>query len=499
MKRLLSAILLATLLATAVGAVSCAKKPSGSGTKQPQDTGTLSETDAWGRPMVASPLDPSLFYADQTVTVLCRDEWASAGQFVENELDSDVVRSAIVARNGMIKSRLGVDILTMPVQGGNWNANLNQKIRNEIAGNVFTFDMIANFAYYGSALAQEGYYYDLSKLSHLHTDQIWWNQDYLEQSVIGDRMYMVVNDACLLALRYTFVTFFNKNLLAAWVPDLNIYEAVENNEWTIDYFDRLLRDIGDGTEEGVRGMITSTSSQNIDAFFAGLGLRACTISEETGLPELSLNNDLTIACFEQVRNIFFENPGVTVNGIGTTDYIDARNLFAENRSVFSTGQLDNGGYFLETMSNAKFGILPMPKTDESVPYSTTPQDAYDFLAMPSGSMNTEKERAEMIGAVMEYMAYASYLTTKPSYFESITRLRYADAPDDAKMFDLIAQNIYYDFGMIYSSSITGIGTHLGHFWRSLFQNKLSNFISEYEKSGASYQIQLGGVIEMLTE
>ena len=69
----------------------------------------------------------------------------------------------------------------------------------------------------------------------------------------------------------------------------------------------------------------------------------------------------------------------------------------------------------------------------------------------------------------------------------------------SKMFDLIAQNIYYDFGMIYSSSITGIGTHLGHFWRSLFQNKLSNFISEYEKSGASYQIQLGGVIEMLTE
>ena len=114
-------------------------------------------------------------------------------------------------------------------------------------------------------------------------------------------------------------------------------------------------------------------------------------------------------------------------------------------------------------------------------------------------MNVEKARAEMIGAVMEYMAYASYLTTKPSYFESITRLRYSDAPDDARMFDLISKNIYYDFGMIYSSSIIGIGTHLGHFWRSLFQNRLSNFTSEYEKSGPSYQEKLEDVIGMLTE
>lgn len=56
----------------------------------------------------------------------------------------------------MIKSRLGVDIESMVVEGGSWNANLNQKIRNEISGNLFRFDMIANFAYYGSALAQEG-------------------------------------------------------------------------------------------------------------------------------------------------------------------------------------------------------------------------------------------------------------------------------------------------------------------------------------------------------
>lgn len=126
----------------------------------------------------------SLYFPDETVTVLSRDEWASSGQFIASELDADVVRDAIVERNAMIKSRLGVDIESMVVEGGSWNANLNQKIRNEISGNLFRFDMIANFAYYGSALAQEGYYYDLSKLPHLHTGEAWWNQDYIR--AVGD-------------------------------------------------------------------------------------------------------------------------------------------------------------------------------------------------------------------------------------------------------------------------------------------------------------------------
>lgn len=498
MRKLLSAVLLLALLTVSFGAVSCQKRPDSSETTA-TDNGTLPTTDRWGRPIPASPLAESLYFPDETVTVLSRDEWASSGQFIASELDADVVRDAIVERNAMIKSRLGVDIESMVVEGGSWNANLNQKIRNEISGNLFRFDMIANFAYYGSALAQEGYYYDLSKLPHLHTGEAWWNQDYIRQSVIADRMYMAVNDSCLLALRYTLVTFFNKNLLAARAPELNIYEAVDENEWTIDYFDRLLREIGDTSENGVAGMVTSTSAQNIDAFFSGFGLRACTINGETGLPELSLDNDLTIACFEQVRRLFFDNPGVTVNGTATTDYLSARNLFAENGSVFSTGQLDNGGYFLQKMTGAKFGILPMPKTDEASPYTTTPQDAYDFLAVPAGGMYADKARAERSGAVMEYMAYASYLTTKPSYFESITRLRYSDAPDDARMFNLISQNIYFDFGMIYSSSVIGVGTHLGHFWRTLFQNKSTNFSSEYAKSSEAWGQQLSKVIEMLTE
>ena len=49
-------------------------------------------------------------------------------------------------------------------------------------------------------------------------------------------------------------------------------------------------------------------------FFAGLGLRACTFNEENGMPELSLNNDLTIGCFDLMREMLFENDGVYIIG-----------------------------------------------------------------------------------------------------------------------------------------------------------------------------------------
>lgn len=501
MKKNVSLLLaLLMVLSCVVSMVACNKKdktPVSSGSGE----GQLSDTDEWGRPVIESPLDPTLYYEGKTVTVLSRNDWESVGQFVPSELDSDVINSAVLKRNEMVLSRLGVTIENMPVNGGNFNSELNQLIRTQVHSGACEFDMIANFAYYGSALAMEGYYYDLKKLSHLHTDQIWWNQDYIRQSVIGDRMYMAVNDSCLRALRYTMVTFFNKGLVQDWLKGVNLYDAVNNNEWTLDYFNRLIKDVyedknGSGIAEAddLFGMITSTSSQNIDAWFSGLGLRTCTIGND-GIPVLSLENDLTISCFEQVRNLFFNNTGVFVNGTATTDYVDARKAFAENHSLFSTGQLDNGGVFVSEMQG-DFGVLPMPKIDAEDPYTTTPQDAYDFLAIPSCIF--DKSQAEMIGAVMEYMAYASYMTTKPSYFETITKLRYSNDVADANMFDLISEHVYFDFGMIYSSSIVGIGTNLGHFWRNLFQTGATNFSSEYSKSSSAYEKQLENVIEMLT-
>ena len=495
-------VLCALLLTTVAMLGSChGGKTPDSTTDSGGGSNSTSATDEWGRPMLHSPLDESLFYSGETMTVISRDTWNSAAQFEPNDLDSDIMYSAVQKRNEMIYQRLGVEIRNIPVAGGDYNAQLNQRIRTQVSGGNCEFDMIANFAYYGSALAMEGYYYDLNRLQNIYTDQAWWNQDYIEQSVIGNKMYMAVNDACLVSLRYTFVTFFQKPLVNAWLNGVNLYSVVDSNEWTVEYFDRLVKDVysdvngSDRDEKDLYGLVTSSSAQNIDSFFAGMGLKTCTLND-VGTPELSLNNDLTLSGFELISDLYFNNNGVFVTGSGNDDYRKATEIFSENRSLFSVGQLDNGSTFLNSMAAGSFGILPMPKMDESDSYSTTAQDAYDFLALPSTLPN---QRLEMAGAVMEYMAYASYLTVKPSYFETVTKLRYSTEADDARMFDIISENIYFDFGMIYSSSIMGVGTHLGHFWRSLFQNQTTGFITEYRKSESAYEKQLGIVIDMLME
>ena len=500
MKRRMSLVLLLALLLTSTVALFSCKKE----TETLETTGTVETKilDEWGREMIYSPLDESLYYEGETVKVICREGNMSESQFVESELEADVLNQAIVKRNDMIKTRLGVSIECEPTQGGNFNGAMNTKLRNQVNSGLCEYDLVANFAYYGSALAMEGYYYDWSKTSNLHINEPYWNQSYIEESVIGDRMYMLVNDSCLMALKYTFVTFFNKKLAADYLNNESLYAKVDSGEWTMEYFNTLLKGIyeekdGDNQPSGgdLYGMITSTSCQNTDAFFVGMGLRNCTFNDESGMPELSINNDITMSGYEIVKEMLFSNAGVYVNGKTTEDYVAARELFSASQSVFSTGQLDNGGYFLTAMDDA-FGILPMPKMDESDTYTTTAQDAYDILAMLS---SISKERAEMVAAVTEYMAYASYFTTKPTYFETVTKLRYSDEYDDARMFDIISEGMYFDFGMIYSSSVTGNGINLGHFWRSLFQNEVSNFASHWAKYESTYSRQLQSVIDMLME
>ncbi len=511
MKKALSLWLCLLLILPCILLAGCGGKPQTpvDTTPPPSDAGT-GELDEWGRPMIYSPLDLSVRYDDSKLRVLSRDDGGSVGQFVSADTETDVVNNATVKRNELLYSRLGITVESLPTKGGSWNAELNSKIRTHVNFDSDEFDLIANFAYYGSALAQEGYYYDWSKVNNIYTDQPYWNQSFIEQSVLGDRMYMVVNDSCLRVLKHTFATFFNKRLASNWLDGVDLYQVVNDGEWTLAYFSEAVKNVhseldnvGGATEGDVYGLITSVSSQNIDAYFYGMGLHCCKFSNESQLPELCLNDDLALAAFEAVRDLMFANDGVYVTGTDTNNhYVGARKAFSECRSLFSIAPVDDGGFFKSADMADDFGILPLPKADEGDPYTSSSQDAYDFLCLPS---NISKDKTSMVGASVEYMAYLSYLYIQPAYYETVLKSRYSQEAKDARMFDIITANNYFDFGVIYSSSITGAGVHLGHFWPNIFQTMYNNkntnlgFGNEYEKYQESYGTQLQSVIDMLLE
>ena len=54
------------------------------------------------------------------------------------------------------------------------------------------------------------------------------------------------------------------------------------------------------------------------------------------------------------------------------------------------------------------------------------------------------------------MASESWRSVTPAYFETALKVKYAADDETAQMFDLIRENISFDFGYIYTLSMNGI-------------------------------------------
>jgi len=99
-----------------------------------------------------------------------------------------------------------------------------------------------------------------------------------------------------------------------------------------------------------------------------------------------------------------------------------------------------------------YGVLPYPKFDENQEeYRTTTLTSYTVFCIP-----TDCKDPDRTAAVLEAMASESYRSVTPAYFETALKVKYAADEETAQMFDIIRDNISFDFGYIYTLSLNGI-------------------------------------------
>lgn len=448
--------------------------------------------DKWGREMIYSPLDETLSYNNDEITFLVRDADVCKGQFEESIANRDIVNTEVFSRNEMVQNRLNVSLKFLYTEQGVGNSEYNAKITQDAMAS-HEYDVASTFAYYSSAMLYQGYYYNLLNLNNLYLDQPYWNQSYCEEASLYGQLYMVIGDVSLLAIQNTFCIFFNKTEFNRWQTGVDLYEAVRNKEWTSEYFYEIVKSIYQDTNGNSRydvndyyGLVSTAHSFNSDAFFAAAGLKICT-KDEDGIPQLTLNSDRTLSVYEQTFQLLHETRGVCFTASDAEGLDAARNAFITGRSVFSVDMLKTGGDYSD--EGVTMGVLPLYMFDSTQQnYATTVQDSYDALAI----LNVGEARAEMVAAVLEMMSYYSYLTVRPTYFESVTKLLYSDISDDAEMYDLILDTVYFDYGMINSYAISR--PNLGHLWRTLLENENSNFTTAY---GANSKIYSDGLATYL--
>ena len=450
--------------------------------------------DQYGREIVADSVPTDLDYRtaeNNTITFFTRDSGDLAIEMDSDELIEETLNDAIYRRNVTVEDRLGV-VITQISQPGMWGDHTTwlQTLRNAVNTKSGDFDAAAVYASQGSALALEGMYYNVKNLESLNLDKPWWNSQLLSELELFDTLYVLGGDLTISQVTYAGITVYNKSIFEKYYPSINLYELVDNGQWTIDKLYELSSAVwedtnttglmDDGDVVGYVGWNYEGGDGWMDIWIAALDVKIAEKNND-GIPELTIYSTRTIDAFEKLKKLHTENAGSISLNLSAT-------AFANENVMFAATALGNCENFRDMTT--PYGALPMPKYDED-------QEEYATYALNACSLavilsSLEADRVDMVGYTLELMAAESYRQVIPEYYSVCLKSKYSAAADDARMYDIIVDGVRTDFGYVYATaSIGGVN--------SLFRNLNRDFAQTYESNKTTYETRLEELIDKLDE
>ena len=491
MKKTLSLILAALLLASSF--VSCSEKQNDGGedTSPAADTAdTSASADETAPEDVKTDSNVRLWegktFDGYAVNILGRQSTTYSIDFEAEEITGEIVNDAVYNRNLKVEDDLDITLEYIP-HGGEYTQFL-QDVNNSVVAADGAYDLISSYAYYGSSLAQDNVLYNLHNVPNMTLTNSWYNQSFVEEMTLFDQLYFVVGDLTLTATDRMFITFYNKELAGNWFPGVDLYNLVYEGGWTIDYMNNLISGIytdenGNGKKDGfdTYGLAFNTGSVPTDGFISSLRVRVAMKNEE-GIPEITVYNDHTNSAFEKMIALVYNNEGTGLN-LGQGD------MFKRGLAVFMMECANVAKYGLRDFE-PDYGILPLPKYDEAQDgYYTTSQDAYNLVSIPKTCMNFEA-----VGAALDYLSCLSQEIVYPAYFENNFQKQYMRSEEDSVMFDFIREGLEFNFGVVYSNCIS----NPAHFFRDCVSNN-KPMASAFKTKEKIYNKSIGKFIEMMEE
>ena len=462
---------------------------SGDDTTAPSVSVTDGNLDQYGREYIDDSVPKDLTFDGKDVTFFTRND----GSYWEIEMDSDstindTVNDAIFYRNDTVEKRLGIEINQIS-QAGTFGPHTQwfQTLRNSVLTKSGDYDCAAIYASQGSALATEGIYYNVNDIEYLDLKKPWWNQSLLKDLELFDTIYFLGGNIAITQVSMAGMMVYNKTIFKEYFSDTNIYDIVDNNEWTVDKLYELSSQVWvDSNSSGVIdggdtvGYTEYTGEGWMDIWLAAFDIHI-TEKDDEGYPYIAIYNERTVDAFEKLKKLSYSNPGALgyKTERGDTTFINGNVLF----SATSLKDCE----LLREMTQP-YGALPMPMYDtEQDGYATYPQNGCSLVVVLSTCQDTE-----LVGATLELMAAESYRQVTPQYYEVCLKGKYSAAADDARMYDKIIEGIKLDFGFIYASvSIGGIN--------NLFRDLQGDIAQNYESNKIKYETSLNTLVDKLDE
>ncbi|MBR5870039.1 MAG: hypothetical protein IKZ09_03300 [Clostridia bacterium] len=432
-----AALLAAILLASCGG-------DSGAPAETNPTEGNVTETAAVTEPAAYDSV-PELDFGGAELRILQQEQ---PNYYIdEPEATGDVVVDEIVRSNTALEDRFNFNFNL--IERGIGYSQVGSYLRKSVNAGEDAYDLILDQLFDSASLATAGLLRSWTDVPYIDLNQPWYTKSIRDEASVGDQLLMLESDMVLSYTSQTWLMLYNKTDAAAIdLPDL--YQTVRDGKWTYDLLYEYAADAyvdlnGNGSkdDDDYYGFASTLGDCLLaSAFYAGEG-RMVSLSDDLSL-SYPIQSEHSINVLGKMASLFNDNPGA----IKKADALRGTrmSLFPKGNILFEFMQA--GDLLLSQMRDMEdeFGVLPMPKYDESQSEHYTMIDGgADIMTIPATATNLE-----LIGAAVEAGSASSYHGLMPIYMgmameqkgtrdeESISMLRYvldSRVVDFAYLFD----------------------------------------------------------------
>ena len=366
------------------------------------------------------------------------------------EMNGEILNDETFERNRIIQEKYNV-LFEIQIE------NPTSAMQKFIQAGDDAYEVIFGYTNDNISMSAKNYFYDLNEFANIDLSKPWWNQTIMEDMSIYDKYYVGINDMTAQAYYAAGAIYYSKALAAQYDME-DPYALVRSGEWTFDKMTELCRNVsldlngnGQYDEKDQYGITYNNFAWQL--MFYGIG-ETFIKKDSEGTLYLDQTNEKIIN-FLQKMLPSSQDESVTLYSekyghLGGDYRIDTcKNAFLENRALFwlealyGTPQLRN----MET----DFGLLPMPK------YDAAQEQYYSFIhSFHSSSIvipvTVPESRHDLVGRVVEDMAWLSSETVRPAFIEATLKGKYSRDNDSADMIDYIINGIRMDYALLLNSA-----------------------------------------------
>ena len=176
----------------------------------------------------------------------------------------------------------------------------------------------------------------------------------------------------------------------------------------------------------------SSSQQSL-----GVSLTSDGYTEKNGVLSLDYDREKFISAIEKMKNLLYDSEGGYVTGVNSEVkyFLEGRSLLFFDRLLILTNDDTR-------QSDVNYGILPLPKYDESQEGYVTPTFDCQF-AIPATVSDTDK-----LGIVINALSKAGYEITRTEFFETALSKKYTRDEDSVEMLGIIGDTLTVDLAYL---------------------------------------------------